>query len=87
MTDAGGKPIPGFALTLHSKVAAGQSVQVVGDDQGFFVVEEFPEGSVVLKINSYPLFEIQGLLLSSEVAEPVPVCTPSASMRPGLVWR
>ena len=73
MTDVDGNPIPGFALTLQSKVATGQSVQVVGDHQGFFTVEEFPEGSAVLKTNSYPIFEIQGIRVSSEAEEPVVV--------------
>ena len=73
MTDAGGRPIPGFALTLSSKAAAGQSVQVVGDHQGFFMVEGFPEGGVVLKTNSYPVFETQGISASHEVDEPVSV--------------
>ena len=71
MTNVDGQPIPGFALTLSSKVAAGQSVQVVGDHQGFFAVEGFPEGGVMLKTNSYPFFEVQGIQASQETEEPV----------------
>lgn len=71
MTNVDGQPIPGFALTLSSKVAAGQSVQVVGDHQGFFMVEGFPEGSVMLKTNSYPFFEVQGIQASYEAEDPV----------------
>ena len=73
MTDVEGQPIPGFALTLSSKTAAGQSVQVVGDHQGFFTVDGFPEGSVMLKTNSYPFFEVQGIQASYETDDPVMV--------------
>ena len=73
MTDADGNRISGFALTLHSQTAAGQSVQVVGDKQGFFAVEGFPEGEAVLKTNSYPVFETQGIRASYDTEEPVSV--------------
>lgn len=73
MTNVDGQPIPGFAMTLSSKVAAGQSVQVVGDYQGFFMVEGFPEGGAILKTNSYPFFEVQGIQASPETEEPVMV--------------
>ena len=71
MTDTEGKPISGFAMTLKSKEATGRSAHVVSDDTGFFFVKDFPEGSAVLKTNSYPIFEVQGLLLSNEPEEPV----------------
>ncbi|MBT8057580.1 MAG: carboxypeptidase-like regulatory domain-containing protein [Gammaproteobacteria bacterium] len=73
MSDVDGNPIPGFALTLHSATAGGHSIQVVGDHEGFFEVDSFPEGSVVLKTNSYPVFEIKGLRASTEAEEAVPV--------------
>ena len=73
MTDVGGRPIPGVALTLKSKVAIGRSVQVVGDSVGFFTVERFPEGSAVLKSRSYPIFTIQGIRASAEAEEPFAV--------------
>lgn len=71
MTDAEGNPIPRFAMTLYSKVGAGPSVQVVGDQTGFFLVEGFPEGGAVLKTRSYPIFETQGIRVSPETEEPV----------------
>jgi hypothetical protein len=46
---------------------------VTGDHQGFFEVKNFPEGSVVLKTNSYPVFEVQGIRVSEEPDEPVSV--------------
>ena len=73
MTDVDGNMIPGIALTLKSNAAVGQSVQVVGDNVGFFTVEEFPEGSAVLKSHSYPIFTVQGFRVSSEAEEPVEV--------------
>ena len=73
MTDVDGKRVPGFALTLHSQGATGQSVPVVSDHQGFFSVKGLPEGKVVLKTNSYPVFETQGIRSSYEAEEPVRV--------------
>lgn len=73
MSDVEGNPIPGFTLTLHSAVSAGHSIQVVGDHQGFFEVAGFPEGDVVLKTNSYPVFEIKGIRASNKAEEAVPV--------------
>lgn len=73
MIDVDGNPIPGIALTLRSNVAVGQSVQVVGDNSGFFTVKGFPAGSAVLKSHSYPIFTIQGIRVSSEPEEPVAV--------------
>ena len=73
MTDVHGNMIPGIALTLSSNVAAGRSVQVVGDNVGFFTLKGFPEGSAVLRSNSYPKFTIHGFRVSSEVEEPVEV--------------
>ena len=71
MTDVDGKRIPGVALTLQSKVSAGASVQVVGDNTGFFTVDGFPEGNAVLKTNSFPIFEIYGIRASYEAEEPI----------------
>jgi len=73
ITAVDGRPIPGMALTLKSNVAVGKSVQVVGDNVGFFTVEKFPEGSAVLKSHSYPIFTTQGIRVSSEPEEPVEV--------------
>ena len=68
-----GNPIPGFAMILHSKLSTGHSVQVVGDHQGFFAVEEFPEGSAMLKTKSFPIFETKGIRVFSVPEEPVSV--------------
>ena len=73
MTDVNGRPISGFSLTLQSKAAAGQSIQVVSDSTGFFEVKKFPAGGAMLRTNSYPVFETQGFRVSSEIEEPVPV--------------
>jgi hypothetical protein len=62
-----------YHMTLNSTVANGHSVQVVGDHQGFFAVEEFPEGSAVLKTNSYPILEVRGIRSSYKAEEPVRV--------------
>ena len=73
MTDVDGNRVPGFAMTLHSRAVTGQSLQVVSDYTGFFMVENFPEGDAVLKTNSYPIFETQGISSSDEAEDPVQV--------------
>ncbi len=73
MSDMDGNPIPGFAMTLRSATAAGHSIRVVSDHEGFFEVAGFPEGDVVLKTNSYPVFEIKGIRASNKAEEAVPV--------------
>lgn len=68
-----GSPVPRFSMTLHSTVATGESVGVVGDGQGFFSVEDFPIGGAILRTNSLPLLTVQGLRVSPEPEEPVTV--------------
>ena len=71
MMDLYGNPIPGFALFLRSQVAHRQSVLVTGDDDGFFAVEEIPEGRVELSTASLPKITATGIRASSEAEEPV----------------
>jgi hypothetical protein len=73
MVDLENYPIPGFSLTVKSRSASHHSVQVTGDDQGFFVVEDIPVGPVVLKTTSFPRFAVVGLQASQEADEPVTV--------------
>ena len=73
MVDLDGKGVPGFALKLHSKVVAGKSVRVVGDQQGFFSVEDFPVGEAMLSSNSYPIFSIQGIRVPAQSEDPIMV--------------
>ena len=73
MIDQDGHPIPGFSLTLRSTTATAQSVSVVGDQQGFFSVEDFPVGDALFRTNSYPVLMVQGLRVSAEPEEPVTV--------------
>lgn len=73
MIDAEGRPVPGLALTVLSQAAAGVSAHVIGDERGFFRVEEFPEGEVVLKTRSYPVFETHGARSVPDREEPIPV--------------
>jgi hypothetical protein len=73
MIDLNANPIPGFALNLHSRVVAGKSVRVQGNQQGFFLVQDFPVGDAVFSTNSYPVFSVQGILVSPEPEEPIMV--------------
>ena len=71
MADLNGNPVPGFALNLHSRAVSGRSVRVVGDQQGIFLVEDFPVGDAVLSTNSRPVLAAQGIRVSPEPEEPV----------------
>jgi hypothetical protein len=71
MVDLNANPIPGFALNLHSRVDAGHSIRVVGDQQGAFLVQDFPVGEAVLSTNSYPMFSVQGIRVSPQPEEPI----------------
>ena len=71
MVDLEGNPVPGFPLKLHSRVVAGKSVRVVGDPQGFFLVQDFPVGEAMLSTNSYPVFSVQGIRVSAPPEEPI----------------
>ena len=73
MIDLDGQPVPGFSLTLRSGTATAQSVNVVGDQQGFFSVENFPVGHAMFRTNSYPILMVQGIRVSAEPEEPVMV--------------
>jgi hypothetical protein len=73
MIDLDGNPIPGFSLTLRSTTATAQSVSVVGDQQGFFSVEDFPVGGAHFRTNSYPVLLVRGIRVSPEPEEPITV--------------
>ena len=73
MIDLDSNPVPGFSLTLHSTIATGQSVSVVGDQQGFFSVEGFPVGGALFRTNSYPVLTVRGIHVSPEPEEPVTI--------------
>jgi hypothetical protein len=59
MMDVEGNPIPRFKLKVASRVAAGQSVQVTGDQDGIFEIDNFPLGKVLLTTSSSPSFVIE----------------------------
>jgi len=73
MVDLDGRPIPGFALTLRSNTATARSVRVVGDQEGFFSVEDFPVGDALFLTHSYPELRVQGIHVSNGSMEPVTV--------------
>ncbi len=73
MLDLEGNPVPGFTLYLHSKVVDGKPARVVGDQQGFFSVQDFPVGDAALRSNSYPIFAASGFRVSAQPEEPITV--------------
>lgn len=73
MIDLDGQPIPRFSLTLRSNTATARSVSVVGDQQGFFSVEDFPVGDALFLTSSYPVLMVEGIRVSAEPKEPITV--------------
>ena len=73
MIDLEANTVPGFTLNLHSRVVAGESVRVEGDQKGFFQVQDFPVGDAVFSTNSYPVFSVQGIRVSPDPEEPIMV--------------
>ena len=73
MIDLEGNMVRGFSLTLHSVIATGQSVNVSSDQQGFFLVEDFPVGEALFRSGSYPVLMVQGLNVSPEPEQPIAV--------------
>ncbi len=61
MRDAFGNPVPDFTLTLHSKSAVRKKIQVTGDGQGYYVVDNAPEGELILQTHSMPRFTVSGI--------------------------
>ncbi len=69
MVDVLGEPVPSFTLLLTSSKAAGRTVPVVGDDNGYFAVDKVPEGRLTFVTRSQPRVSIRGaeLTATSEV--------------------
>ena len=63
MIDPEGRPIAGFRIWMRSTEARSRSVPVVGDDSGYFLVEDAPEGQLMLVTRSQPHFEVTGITL------------------------
>ena len=45
----------------------------MGDQQGFFSVEDFPVGGALFRTNSYPVLTVRGIHVSPEPQEPITV--------------
>jgi hypothetical protein len=65
MVDLNGNPVPRFTLSLRSQSAASRSLQVTGDEQGYFSVENVPEGELLFRSHSVPNFIISGIRMPS----------------------
>ena len=72
MVDILGEPVPHFSLWLRSLKALGDTVSVVGDDAGAFVVEDIPVGDLQFQTRSLPRLTVRGIRLApNEVKEAV----------------
>lgn len=61
MMDTQGNPIPGFTLQLRSVQAAGHVIEVKGDYQGHFRVNDAPLDSLLFETWSSPQFRISNV--------------------------
>ncbi len=67
--DQDGKPVPDFTLALRSKAASGQTVPVISNEYGEFVVENAPEGDLVFESRTMPYYTLSGVRLSGDEKE------------------
>jgi hypothetical protein len=70
IVDSEGTPLPSLQLWLWSVKALGRLLPVSADGNGYFVVEEAPEGPLKLGTRSRPHLEVSGVTLPAD-DEPV----------------
>lgn len=63
MVDPEGKPLGGYSLWLRSTRASARSLEVISGPDGNFVVDDAPEGRLVLETRSLPRIVISGISL------------------------
>jgi protocatechuate 3,4-dioxygenase beta subunit len=63
MVDADGRPLGGVTLWLRSGFGDARGQFVTGDADGHFVVEDLPEGPLVLQSRAAPLLDVSGIEL------------------------
>ena len=67
--DQDGNPVPDFILTLRSQAASGQRLAVTSDGDGDFVVENVPEGELVIESRTMPYYTLTGVNVSGDNTE------------------
>jgi protocatechuate 3,4-dioxygenase beta subunit len=65
MVDADENPLPNFRLWLWSVKARGRPLSVSTDSDGYFLVEQAPEGALRFGTRSRPHLEISGISLAA----------------------
>jgi hypothetical protein len=63
MLDVRGEPVSDFRLWLRSTEAQGRTIPVSSNDSGYFLVEDAPEGPLMLVTRSQPHMQIAGITL------------------------
>jgi hypothetical protein len=58
MVDVDGRPVPGFRLWLWNRDAQRRSREVVGDDRGYFELEEVPAGRLSFRTRALPDLQV-----------------------------
>jgi protocatechuate 3,4-dioxygenase beta subunit len=65
MVDAEGRPVPDFGLRITSADAPARWRQVSGDADGYFELDEVPEGELILQAASMPRLRIDGVMVDA----------------------
>jgi protocatechuate 3,4-dioxygenase beta subunit len=63
MIDSVGRTLGGYSMTLSSSKSQGNYVEVTGDDNGYFTVENAPAGNLTFSTRSKPQFSVSGITL------------------------
>jgi hypothetical protein len=71
MIDADGRPVPGFPMWLWSAEARARAVEIKGDHEGRFVVDQAPVGRLMFETRSLPQLRVYGGELLSGVEKEV----------------
>lgn len=71
MVDFDGNPVPNFSLFLRSQGSTQQPITVTGDEQGYFALDQVPEGRLSLGTSSLPKFNVSGIQLPAGQAKEV----------------
>jgi adhesin HecA-like repeat protein len=63
MIDSDGRAMGGFSMTLRSNKSQSNYVEVTGDDNGYFTVENAPAGNLSFSTRSKPQITVSGVTL------------------------
>jgi len=71
IVDSEGHPLPGFSFWLRSSMAMGRWLQVTGDDDGNFELDQVPAGGLFFDTRSPPRIKVHGVQLEADTEKDV----------------